>query len=155
MKRHKLQLGFVYLTFLVFFLPWRHVSTPDCKAPPERCFIPILLVTKANCKFCTALMFLYRFLLTWCVSLEWHTNLSSRFYRVWHCFIIMLHFTYHELFADEAALSSLTPTSSSQSTPLTQLKIRTYKIQTFFQGWHWTVFCCDSDILYHALLCLK
>lgn len=63
MKRHKLQPGFVCLPFLVFYLPWRHVCTPDCKAPPERCFIPILLVTKT--KFCTTLMCLYRFHLTW------------------------------------------------------------------------------------------
>lgn len=117
MKRHKLQPGFVCLTFLAFYLPWRYVSTPDYKAPPERCFIPVPLVTDADCKFCTTLMCLCRFHITWCVSLEWHTNLPAQFCRVWHCFNIVLHVTYHGVFAVEAALSFLPPTSSPQSMP--------------------------------------
>lgn len=114
MKGHKLQPAFVFLTSLAFYLPRRHVSTPDYKAPPERCFIPIPLMTKPDCKFCTILMCLCRFHVMWCVSLEWHTNLPAQFCRVRHCFNIMLHVTYHEVFADEAALSSL---SSPQSMP--------------------------------------
>lgn len=120
MKRHKLQPDSVCLTFLAFYLPWRRVSIPDYKTSLQRCSIPISLVTEAsptNCKFCTTLMSLCRFHVTWCVSLEWHTNLPAWFCRVWRCFNIMLHFIYHEVFADVAALSSLTPTSFPQSTP--------------------------------------
>lgn len=105
------------LDFPAFYLPWRWVSAPDYKAPPERCFIPIPLVSKANCEFCNTLTCLCRFPIMWWVSLERHTNLPAQFCRVWHCFNIMLHFTYHEVFANEAALSPLTPTSSPQSTP--------------------------------------
>lgn len=80
-------------------------------------------------KFCTTLMCLCRFHVMWCVSLESHTDLPAQFCRVWHCFNIMRSLLVFEV------SPLLLPPALHKAHP-TQLKIRTYKICTFFQGWH-------------------
>lgn len=152
MKRHKLQPGFVCLTFLAFYIPWRCVSTPDYKAPPASFLFPLWprqIASSAlpGCVYTDSPL---------CGVWVWNgtqiSQLSSVAFDIALISCCILH-TMKSLLMKLLSPLSLPP-ALHKAHP-TQLKIRTYKICIFFQGWHITVFCYGSSILCYALLCFK